>query len=150
MDNAIVIALGAVFLALVIGAYLLGHSDGRHAGLYEDRVEHRAMLQAVRDEEFEWHREAIGYVRERAFTRAADAVGLWPHRINRRADLMRHLEALGTAPDLGALLPAEEATTPISPVAEPTPVLTAPVGADDLLGIESGAEGRIDPMEGFL
>ncbi len=117
------------------------------------------MLQAVRDEEFEWHREAIGYVRQRAFARAADAVGLWPHRIDRRADLMRHLEALGTAPELGAATPnpeREPQEEPLLPDAAATPSRVpsaAPVPAgEDAIDPEQTDERVVDIYrnEGFL
>lgn len=56
-----------------------------------------------------------------AFARAARAVGLWPHRVTHRADLMRHLDSLATAPELGDCTPNPEAelldatTPPVRP-----------------------------------
>ena len=156
MDNAHIIAVGVLLLVMVIASYLLGCVDGKRTGIWEERAEHNAMIARVRDEEAEWHRQMVPIIRDASFARAAQAVGLWPHRVNKRAALMRHLEALATAPELGAATPTPEATAVEAsevldtPAPSAAPVLTVPIGADHPLGFESGAEGRIDSMEGFL
>lgn len=156
MDNAHVIAVVVVLLVMVIASYLLGFADGKRAGISDERVEHSFMIQQVRDQETEWHRQMVPIIRDASFARAAQAVGLWPHRVNKRASLMRHLEALATAPEIGAATPNPEATAVEAsevldtPAPSAAPVLTVPIGADHPLGFESGAEGRIDPMEGCL
>lgn len=95
-------------------------------------------------------------IRAATYARAAFAVASFPHRIDRRAELVRHLLSLVDAPELGAATPnleddaQVETGSPVSPVDSAAPVLTATVGADEAIGVESGNEGRIDPMEGFL
>lgn len=133
MANAVLVASVVLGVLLGAAAYYLGLSDGR------SEREEQEMLFPL-EEVF----RAQAVERGHAFDRAAEAVGLWPHRVTRRADLMRHVASLGTAPELGVVTP--------NPEREPSaaPVRPVPVGADHPLGVESGAEGRIDPMEGFL
>lgn len=75
-------------------------------------------------------------VRRLAFTRAAQAVGIWPHRVTRRADLVRHLLSLGDAPPIGAVLPPDDQDEhPVwverSPRVRPGPADLPPVLPDD-------------------
>lgn len=165
MPNAIVTALLiAVGIVMLGAAYLLGYNDGRFNGKWDERLEagedrvELVQKHIQQREELWWEAH---FAKRRAFERAASAVTLWEHRINKRADLARHIESLATAPELGAATPNPEREpqeeprphdTADSPSRVPSaaPVLAATVGADEDLGVESGNEGRIDPMEGFL
>lgn len=68
-----------------------------------------------------------------AFERAARAVTMWPHRTDRRMDLVRHLQSLAHAPELGAPAPNPAATpeaadgVPVSPGPAAAPVSARPV-----------------------
>lgn len=110
-----------------------------------------------------WLQEARQEAKGAAFARAAQAVGLWPHRVDRRADLMRHLEWLATAPELGAATPnpereSQEEPLPHHTAASPSRVPSVapmPAGEDVLEPEESdeqGAERAVDVYrnEGFL
>lgn len=89
-----------------------------------------------------------------AFARAAEAVCLWPHRIDKKADLARHLESLATAPELGVANPNTEATTAVESPSNDSPVpLAAPVPArEDVLDPATDDERVVDTyrLEGFL
>ncbi len=100
-------------------------------------------------------KEAEEKARTYAYARAAHAVGLWSHRIDRRADLMRHLESLATAPELGdcTLNPEEVLDATTSPV-DPPILSAAPVSeAPTVLEDDPDDESRVVDVyrnEGFL
>lgn len=103
-----------VIVLLAVASYLLGSSDG---ALDERERQLREYNEKLIDElEYEETR-----LRAAAFQRAAEAVTVWPHRIDKRADLARHIDSLGSAPDLSAAaahLLEEEHLAP-SPNVEP-------------------------------
>lgn len=86
-----------------------------------------------------------------AFERAARAVTMWPHRTDRRMDLVRHLQSLAHAPELGAPRPNPAATpeaadgVPVSPGPAAAPVSARPVVPENQ---DQGPE--LNLMEGFL
>lgn len=100
MPNPVLLALGAVLIAVV--AYWIGGEVRAH-GLEADHAEAQKY---AREFERQVTREVCQATRRRAFAQAAEAAGCWPHRITKRADLMRHLEALGL-PSSIAGIPAE-------------------------------------------
>lgn len=81
-------------VALVVVAALTGFRIG--GSLSDERWRHYAD---------DWH-DRLANQREAEFARAAQAVGIWPHRVDRRAELLRHLASLADAPEIGTL--AEE------------------------------------------
>lgn len=159
MPNALLLAAGLLLLAAVflIGRYM--GSEARDA-VWQRRWDARPMFEPLTTLEAEpvADREvrAVGdEIRAATYARAAFAVATFPSRIDRRAELVRHLLSLVDAPELGVSAPNPEPASEVeassaSPVSSAAPVLVVPLGADAPLGFESGAEGRIDPMEGFL
>ena len=114
MYSALLVAVAAS-LGVVAG-YMLGRA--RDDGRLTDEAEARAARFAR--ERLDWERHVAVY---RAFERAAQAASLWPHRINRRAELARHLLSLATAPQIRAAEPEgdEEADALVDPAeGEPT------------------------------
>lgn len=98
--------------------------------------------------------EKLTRAKEEAFERAAQAVSLWPHRIDRRVDLARHLLSLATAPALGVASLNPEATAVEASVSSDTPAPSAaPVPAsEDVLDTPQDDERVIDVyrQEGLL
>lgn len=150
MANAYLVASVVLVFVLLVTAYFLGISDGRLA----ERDEADELLFPLEELVLAEERERV-----RAFARAAEAVTLWPHRIDKRADLARHLDSLGTAPELGAATPNPER----EPQEEPRPQDTAdspsrvpsaaPVPAgEDVIEPEEADERVVDIYrnEGFL
>ena len=98
-------AIGWIALAIAsatIGA-VLADLRGRRTWMQVGTSIARTELQASA--------ERITRARAEAYERAAEAVALWPHRIDKKADLARHLLSLATAPALG--------NTPPNPESEP-------------------------------
>lgn len=89
MPNPILLALGALVIAVV--AYWIGGEVRAH-GL---EAEHEAERLRDASQQAGDLVETAMAARRQAFARAAEAVGCWPHRITKRAELMRHLESLG-------------------------------------------------------
>lgn len=85
-----------------------------------------------------------------AYDRAAQAVTMWPHRVDRRADLARHLLSLATAPELGAPAP-NPAATPEVEDAPTTRVSPGPAAAPvPERSLSPEPESQLNVMEGFL
>lgn len=94
------------------------------------------------------------FATRRAFYRAAQAVSLFPHRIDRRAELVRHLLSLATAPEISADVPADdEQPEPPVPPRRPAPPANRDVPATDE-GTDEGTdeETPVDAYreQGFL
>ncbi len=105
-------------LALLVIAYL----SGKNRGSLLATLRHHVELERAREEWATEQRERAFIIRTLAFARAAEAATLWPHRINKRADLARHIDSLGSAPDLAAAAapPLEEEHLAASPNGEPS------------------------------
>lgn len=87
-----------------------------------------------------------------AFERAARAVTMWPHRTDRRMDLVRHLQSLAHAPELGAPAP-NPAATPTPEAAATTSLAdpaAAPVSARPVVPETQDPGPELNLMEGFL
>ena len=124
MPNALVL-----YLALA-GVFMFGYIAG---ALVQRRHWQSRWIRMLVRETGETEEKARTY----AYARAAHAVSLWRHRVDRRPELMRHLESLATAPELGACTPIPEevldATTvpPVSPsIPSAAPVPAVPAFAD--------------------
>ncbi len=89
MPNPVLLTLGALVIAVV--AYWIG------GAIREDVMKSAWIAERARwlGERLSDEAEFVRASRQHAFARAAEAVGCWPHRITKRADLMRHLESLG-------------------------------------------------------
>lgn len=133
MPNPVLLALGAVLIAVV--AYWIGGEVRAH-GLEADHAEAQKY---AREFERQVTREVCQATRRRAFAQAAEAARCWPHRITKRADLMRHLESLGQPSPVSVVhggawhaplevseFDAEASRDPLPPVDTPEPEL-APV-----------------------
>ena len=98
--------------------------------------------------------EKIARAKGEAYERAAFAVSVWPHRLDRRAELARHLLSLATAPELGVAASNPEATAAVESPAPDSPAPSAaPVPAsEDVLDPPQDDERVIDVyrQEGFL
>lgn len=92
MPNPVMLTLAVLAgLAAVVAAYWIGGALTAHRLEAEHELELLQALRTARRDQDEMARAASRH----AFARAAEAVGMWPHRVTRRADLMRHLDGLG-------------------------------------------------------
>ena len=89
MRNPVLLTLSV--LAAVVVAYWIGGAVTAHRLEAEHELELLQAQRTARSDQDEMARSASRH----AFARAAEAVGMWPHRVTRRADLMRHLDSLG-------------------------------------------------------
>lgn len=112
-----------------------------------ERVHRRRGVERVL-RRWEMIREFSDRAKVAAFERAAQAVTMWPHRIDRRADLARHLLSLATVRDLSA--PAPDAVDAPAALDAPIPESPSPAAApvpwpDSYIALPDRSV-----MEGFL
>jgi len=150
VSNVTMLVLATVAVALLAAAtgYRLGRALEADAGRALEADAWRAYADDWRADAGDW-RGRVDDVRRVAFARAAEAVGIWPHRVTRRADLVRHLLSLADAPDLGADLPDDDDAAPLVLSRRAEPVVAEPVPSDD--EETDGAESPVDVYraEGF-
>ncbi len=121
MPNAL---LAFVAFVLIVVAYRLGVKRAARPSIRFEA--YRGTSEPGFSEYFRLERRRLD------FARAAQAVGMWQYRIDRRAALMRHLESLADAPELGAATPNPEPASGVeassaSPVSSAAPVLERPI-----------------------
>lgn len=108
MANAVLLTLGGV--AIAVAAYWVG-------GLITaPRLKAEHADESMRDQE-RWHRElsaSSSSAVRRAYERAAEAVAMWPDRIDRRPKLLAHLKALGDP--VAIVVPSGPWSAPVPPV----------------------------------
>lgn len=142
MPNALVL-----YLALA-GVFMFGYIAG---ALVQRRHWQSRWIRMLVRETGETEEKARTY----AYARAAHAVSLWRYRVDRRPELMRHLESLATAPELGDCTPNPEevldaTTSPVDP-----PILSAAPVSEASASLEEDPEDEtrivdVYRAEGFL